>query len=143
MYLEEIKMSTNPSRKLQDLIKFLEDGEMDIKEFLWMVRGDDNDVNYLTEQEATAFGITENRKDYGMKGMDFVVVNDIEEGVIEESWPIVSKDSGTLALYADPKDYPFEKLNALVSSILPYSEVGMVVDVSKNGYTGMLVRRTS
>ena len=137
-------MSTNPSRQLQDLIQFLKENEMDPKEFLWMIReGDSNDVNHLNETGATCFGITNDCKDYGVKGMDFVLVKEIVEGIIEQSWPLVSKDSGTLALYTDPKKYSFKNLNTLISHVLPYKEVGMVVDISKNGYTGMLIRRTS
>lgn len=131
------------SIQLQDLIELLKENDLNINEFLWfMYGGDDNDMEYLQANDTSCFGVTETTKNYGFTGMDIVVVKEIVEGIIESAWTHVAKDSGSLALFSDPKKYTWEKLNALVSSVLPYAEVGMVVDISKNGYTGLLIRRT-
>ena len=142
MYMEEIKMNIKPSEKLQDLIDLLDKDNMLLKEFLWFLYDEnDNDINFLLQQEAICFGITETKKDYGITHMDIVVVKEIVEGIIEKAWTHVSKDSGTLVLFSDTKQYSYEKLNALMSMILPYNEVGRVVNISKKSYTGLLVQR--
>lgn len=133
-----------PSQELQDLIEFLEEHEMRVRDFKWYIIDEDlKDVNYIRSLNGICYSSTLDYPSLGIKNMDIVMLKSITEGSLEKAWPVVSKDSGSLAIYADPKLYDFSKLNTLVSCIIPYKDVGMVVDISKNGYTGMLVRKTN
>lgn len=130
------------TKHLEDLLKFLKENHMSPKEFSWYIIGKDTDVETLLNLKATCFGETPTRKDFGLTGIDFVIIEKVTEDNITRAWDIVSKDSGSLILIANPIEHNFQNLSAIVSHYLPYEDSGMIVDISKNGYTGLLVRRT-
>ena len=173
-----------PSRPLKDLLFFLEDNNMNPKDFLWFDygcgRGDD--VKHLVDSGATAFGWDPHWNSDGIafKHMDIVtctyvlcVLDEIQDRIdcIQTAWEKVNDKDGTLAIFVRTKEeidaeaiknnwtqyndgyitknntfqkgYRYGDLNALVTAAIPYNQCGMVADFSKNGYVGMLLRKTN